>query len=111
MVMRCVNDGSCKVLMDCVDNNANVRCDCAGVENCELDSQQNELKERDQAHSVFPKLRGKCTVPYVSHDFFGCWQFEFTMQWPMVDTSIHFERIESIQQGTGSVRIFNLESS
>ena len=42
-------------------------------------SKQNELNERDQAGSVLPKLRGKCTVTYVSRELFGCWQFESTM--------------------------------
>ena len=98
------------MLIECVDNNADVRCDFAGVENCVLDSKQNELNERGQARSDFPKLRGKCTVPYMSRELFGCWQFESTMQRPTVDTSIHFESIESMPQSAGNVRLFNLES-
>ena len=39
-----------KVMIECVDSNADVRCDCAEVENCELNSQQTGLSKRD---SVF----------------------------------------------------------
>ena len=38
-----------KVMIECVDNSADVQCDCAKVENCELNSQQTGLSKRDSA--------------------------------------------------------------
>ena len=79
-----------KVMIECVDNNADVRCDCAEVDNCELDSQQTGLSERDSVSEnvwkVYCNLRELCNF----------WPLgnlnRIDNQQPTVDTSIPFRK-------------------
>ena len=55
------------MLIDSVDNNTDVQCDCAGVDNCELVSKQNVL-----SINLFSKIAWK--VYHDLHELCIIWQ-------------------------------------